>query len=887
MSEVAVRPEGYPAQWEADVVLKDGSVAHLRPIVPDDIPGVRRFHAGQSEESIYLRFFAPLKELSDRDVHRFTHVDYKDRVALVATIGDDIIGIGRYDVVEKDSAEVAFNISDHYQGRGIGSILLEHLAAIAHEGDIRRFVAEVLPQNRKMLNVFREAGYEVSHRFEDGVVAVGFDITPTARSQEVRLAREHRAESISMRRVLYPSSIAVIGASRSPDRVGHNVLANILGAGFTGPVYAVNPEADEVLGLKAYSRIGDIPGQVDLAIVAVPAVQAVHIAKECGKAGVHTLLVASAGFAEAGPDGELLQDKLRRRARKWGMRVVGPSSFGVINNDPAVRLNASLSPTLPSPGPLGLFSQSGALGIAILASAARRGLGLSIFANSGNRADVSGNDLMQYWIDDPRTSVVGLYLESMGNPRKFSRVARHLASTKPVIVVKSGLSAYDAPPGHRIRNTQMPHEAFDSMLNQAGVIRASDVHKLFDIAQLAVSQPLPRGNRVAIVANAHSLGSIAAQSASGHGLEVAHGPVVLPAEATDADFRSALREVLQNPLVDSVLTCFIPPLVVYDEEVVRAVREEAAATDKTVLACFLGMHGVTEQLTAVSERTGATRTVPAYTLPEDAVAALAAVTRYAQWRYRDRGEPAIPADIDRARGVALVERVLERDPQGRTLDIEETTELLSAYGISLWESRRVTTAAGATKAAREIGFPVIIKARNPVVRDQGVPGVAGDLQSEEAVRLAFRSLSTRLGPLATDGFAVQHMANPGVFCVLTALEDPLFGPVVSFSVAGPTTEMLRDISYRIPPLRDVDVADLIDSLESAPLLGGYRGREPVDRGALEDLIARVGALSDDLPEVSVVRLLPVNAWAGGVDVLGAEVVVSPTQLRLEVERRTI
>ena len=433
----------------------------------------------------------------------------------------------------------------------------------------------------------------------------------------------------------------------------------------------------------------------------------------------------------------------------------------------------------------------------------------------------------------------------------------------------------------------MPHEAFDSMLNQAGVIRASDVHKLFDIAQLAVSQPLPRGNRVAIVANAHSLGSIAAQSASGHGLEVAHGPVVLPAEATDADFRSALREVLQNPLVDSVLTCFIPPLVVYDEEVVRAVREEAAATDKTVLACFLGMHGVTEQLTAVSERTGATRTVPAYTLPEDAVAALAAVTRYAQWRYRDRGEPAIPADIDRARGAALVERVLERDPQGRTLDIEETTELLSAYGISLWESRRVTTAAGATKAAREIGFPVIIKARNPVVRDQGVPGVAGDLQSEEAVRLAFRSLSTRLGPLATDGFAVQHMATPGVFCVLTALEDPLFGPVVSFSVAGPTTEMLRDISYRIPPLRDVDVADLIDSLESAPLLGGYRGREPVDRGALEDLIARVGALSDDLPEVSVVRLLPVNAWAGGVDVLGAEVVVSPTQLRLEVERRTI
>ena len=456
IERVSAQSTGAPVEWEADVVLRDGTVAHVRPITPDDAEGIRHFHSRQSAESIYLRFFAPLRELSERDIHRFTHVDHRDRVALVATLDGEIIGIGRYDRIDPGSAEVAFNISDHYQGKGIGSVMLEHLAAIAQEMGINRFVAEVLPQNRKMLTVFKEAGYEVTHHIEDGVVEVSFDISPTEQSKAVQLSREHRAEARSMRTILFPERVAVIGASRREESIGALVMRNILAAGFQGELYPIHRVAEQIQGLKAYPSIHDVPEPVDLAVVVVPAAQAIDVVKDCGKAGVKALLVLSAGFAEAGEEGIRLQEKLRRRVRRAGMRVVGPNSFGLINNDPAVRLNATLASVIPRSGRLGLFAQSGALGVAVLASAARRGLGISVFASAGNRVDVSGNDLMQYWIDDQETDTVGLYLESMGNPRKFSRIARALAAVKPVIVVSSGVSSFAAPPGHRTRVTNVP-----------------------------------------------------------------------------------------------------------------------------------------------------------------------------------------------------------------------------------------------------------------------------------------------------------------------------------------------------------------------------------------------------------------------------------------------
>jgi acyl-CoA synthetase (NDP forming)/GNAT superfamily N-acetyltransferase len=887
MTQAAALPPGYPVQWEADVVLRDGSVAHLRPITPADADAVRRFHAGQSDESIYMRFFAPLRQLSDRDVERFTNVDYDDRVALVATVRGDIIGIGRYDKVTPTSAEVAFNISDAYQGKGIGSVLLEHLAVIAWEEGIDEFTAEVLPQNAKMMSVFGDAGYEVSRRFQDGVVSLRFDIEPTERSEAVRLSREHRSEAVSMRSVLFPDSIAVVGASRDSESIGHHILANILSAGFRGAVHAVNRDAMEVLGLPAHTRVSEIPDTVGLVVVAVPAQEVLDVVADCARAGVRALMVVSAGFAEAGPEGAELQARLLTTARESGMRVLGPNSFGIINNSPDVRLNATLAPQLPPVGRLGLFAQSGALGIAVLASAARRGLGISVFASAGNRVDVSGNDFMQYWIDDESTDTVGLYLESMGNPRKFSRIARRLSATKPVIVVKSGVSSYGVPPGHRARASKVRPEAFDAMLRQAGVIRVENMHQMFDAAQLLTHQPLPAGNRVAIVGNSDALGALTAEACVSWGLQVAHGPVSLPSDARGEQFAAALAAAFADPDVDSVLTCFIPPLVTLDEDVATAVRDAALESDKPCVATFLGMRGVVERLSGRTSD-GREEVVPAYTMPEDAVRALAAATQYAAWRARDHGVPVRPVGIDRGAAEALVDAVLEGAPEGRRLTLEEVTRLLGAYGIELWGSVPVTSVDDAVEAAERIGYPVVVKSVAPLVRHSpGLSGIRVDLRNESQLRDAYEALNEWLAPLSANTFVVQRMATPGVSCVVRSEEDPLFGPVVSFSIAGPPTELLGDIGHRIPPLTDVDVSDLISSVKAAPMLHGHRGAPPVHRAALADLIARVSVLADNLPEVSTLVLNPVNAHPGGVEVLGAEVTLAPTPRRKDTGRRSL
>ena len=881
-------PPGYPSEWEADVVLRDGTVAHVRPIRPSDTDGIHRFHSGQSDESIYLRFFAPLRRLSDADVHRFTHVDYVDRVALVVTLREDIVGIGRYDRIDARSAEVAFNISDHYQGKGIGSVLLEHLAAIARDVGITRFTAEVLLQNRKMLSVFSDAGYDVTRHIEDGVVEVGFDIEPTDSSKAVAMSREHRAEALSVAAILHPRTIAVIGASRRRNSIGSQLLERIVAAGFTGEIHPVNPNVRTLRRRTAYPSVAAVPGRVDLAVIAVPAHAVLEVVDECAEAGVKALLVVSGGFAEEGRDGARLQAELLRRARGAGMRVVGPNSFGLINNDPSLRLNASLAMTLPPVGRVGLFAQSGALGIAVLASAARRNLGISTFGSAGNRVDVSGNDFMQYWIDDDNTEVVGLYLESMGNPRKFSRIARNLALIKPVIVVKSGVSRFGVPPGHRVRRTKARPAVFKAMLKQAGVLRVENVHQLFDIAQLLATQPLPRGDRVAIVGNSTALGTLTADACTSWGLKVAHGPVSLPSEATAAQFRTALAAAFADPKVDSVLTCFIPPLVTNDEDVAAAVRDMAHGADKPCAATFLGMRGVDDGHSSVTGTGGSTQAIPVYAMPEDAVRALAAATRYGAWRSKDHGVPVAPAGINRRIAEDIVETVLAMEPKGRRLTSDESTALLQAYGIDVWTKQEVSTVDEAVAAAEQVGYPVVLKSTAPMVRHQGgTSGVRVDLRTEAALRAAWESLTERLAPLDADRLVVQRMATPGVPCVVTSDEDPLFGPVIGFSVAGLPTELLGDIGYRIPPLTDVDVSELISSVKASPVLHGHRGATPVNRAALADLIARVSVLADDLAEVASLVLNPVNAHPGGVEVLGAEIVLAPAPRRTDPGRRSL
>ena len=882
-------PPGYPSAWEADVVLRDGSVCHVRPIKPSDGPGLHRFHAGQSAESIYLRFFAPLRELSERDVHHFTHVDYVDRVALVATIRDDIIGVGRFDKVDERSAEVAFNIGDSYQGKGIGSVLLEHLAAIARDLGIAEFTAEVLPQNRKMLQVFADAGYAVSRHFDDGVISLHFEIEPTDKSTAVAMSREHRAEAVSVKTLLAPRSVAVIGASHRKRGIGHRFLKNLIAAGFTGSLAAVHPEADEILTVPCYRSIGDVPAAVDLAVIAVPAPSVLDVVDECALAGVKALLVVSAGFAEVDTAGAERQAALVRRARGAGMRVIGPNSFGLINNDPAIRLNASLAKAVPPPGHLGLFSQSGALGVAVLASAARRNLGISTFASVGNRVDVSANDLMQYWIDDDDTRAVGLYLESMGNPRKFSRVARNLGRIKPVIVVKPGVSNYGTPPGHRVRRTKARPEVFDAMLRQAGVIRVDNIHQLFDVAQLVVHQPRPKGNRVAIVTNSDALGSLSAEAALAGGLEIAREPVNLPPDASAQEFRSCLDAAFADPGVDSVIACFVPPLTTMDEDVARAVRAAASESDKPCCATFLGMRGVSDGHASVrGTGEGELPAIPVYAMPEDAVRALCAATQYAAWRRSDHGVAPVIRGINRRLAEDVAETVLSVTPQGRRLSSAEAGDLLTAYGIDVWPIEAVASADEAVAAAERIGYPVVLKSRSHRVRHQrGTSGVRVDLASEHALREAWTSLEGHLTPLDASDFVIQKMAPPGVPTVISSDEDPLFGPVIAFSIAGIPTELIGDIGYRIPPLTDVTVAELISAPKAAPVLHGHRGAAPVDRAALADVIARVSVLADDMPEVASLALNPVNAHSGGIEVLGADITIAPAPRRTDPGRRSL
>jgi acyl-CoA synthetase (NDP forming)/RimJ/RimL family protein N-acetyltransferase len=870
----------YPAHWEADVVLRDGSTAHLRPITPTDSDALQRFHVQQSAESIYFRFFAAMPRLSVKDLHRFTHVDHVSRVAFICLIGEEIVGVGRYDRVDPVSAEVAFHISDHHQGRGLGSVLLEHLAVAARENGVHTFVAEVLPQNRRMIGVFRDAGYEVRHAYDDGVISLSFAIDPTEKSLAVMEAREHRAEARSVGALVNPSSVVVIGASRREGTVGHRLLKDLLSAEFSGRLEIVHPHADRVLGVRAHRRLADVSGPIDVAVIAVPSSAVLSVVRDCAHAGVRGLVVLSGGFAETGRAGLEQQHELVRLARSHGMRVIGPASWGVINADPAVRLNVSLAETLPRPGRLGLFCQSGGLSVSVLDTAARRNLGVSTFLSAGNRADVSGNDCMQYWEEDEATDAVGLYLESIGNPRKFSRIARRLSRRKPVIVVKSGMSGFGVPPGHAVRSTRAPRRALDEMLRQSGCIRAENVNELFDIAQLVLQQPLPVGNRVAVVGNSDALGTLIADACSARDLQVVHGPVSLPPDAGAQEFRSALQDAFADGKVNSVVATFVPPMATRATQVAKALVDVARNSRIPVVACFLGMGGLHKELSAD------VRVIPTYPTPEEAVRALSAATRYGMWRQRDSGTRVAPDGCDRAATEEYVTELLREDPDGFVLSQEQATRLLAGYGVDVWPQIPVGDHREAAAVAAETGYPVVLKTTAPHLRHRvDLGGVRLGIESEAELLEDFSRMKEQLTPLGGRELVVQRMAGSGVACVLSTVEDPLFGPVVSFGLAGDATDLLDDVAHRIPPLTDVDVSDLIRSVRAAPKLFGHRGANPVDVFALKDLIARISCLADDRPEIEELIMNPVVVTEEGLAVLGASVRLRSPQGRTDAGRR--
>ncbi|PCG82912.1 acyl-CoA synthetase [Streptomyces sp. WZ.A104] len=610
----------YPDHWEADVVLRDGGTARIRPITTDDAERLVSFYEQVSDESKYYRFFAPYPRLSDRDVHRFTHHDYVDRVGLAVTIGGEFIGTVRYDRIDDrgrpasapaDEAEVAFLVQDAHQGRGVASALLEHIAAVARERGIRRFAAEVLPANNKMIKVFRDAGYTQRRSFEDGSVHLTLDLEPTEKSLAVQRGREQRAEARSVQRLLDPGSVAVIGTGRTTGGVGRTVLRNLLASGFTGRTYAVNRAFDEGLttldGVPAHRSLGEIDERVALAVIAVPAHRVPEAVADCGEHGVQGLVVLSAGYAERGSEGRELQRELVRQARSYGMRIIGPNAFGIINTAETVRLNASLAPESPARGRIGLFTQSGAIGIALLSGLHRRGAGLSSFISAGNRADVSGNDFLQYFFEDPDTDVALLYLESLGNPRKFTRLARRTAAVKPVVVVKGARHSGTSPPGHAVPVSRIPDTTVSALMRQAGVIRVDTVTEMVDAGLLLADQPLPAGPRVAILGNSESLGLLTYDACLAEGLRP-RPPRDLTTAASPQDFRDALAEALADGTCDAVIVTAIPwvgengEAESGDGEVLAAALRGAAAGGpaKPVAVVHVEIGGLAEALAAAS-----------------------------------------------------------------------------------------------------------------------------------------------------------------------------------------------------------------------------------------------------------------------------------------------
>jgi len=868
-------PPGYPHDWAADVLGSDGRAVRIRPILPADAPKIAEFHSTLSERTKYLRYFGSHDVLSEKELRHMTHVDYRDRMSFVAELGAEIIGVSLYERLPNSSyAEVAFTISDQHQGRGLGSIFLEHLAGAAAECGIDHFEAEVLAENRSMIQVFRRAGYEVSRSFDGSTLHLEFAVDPTEALTAVRNSREAAAEARSVARVLSPTSVAVIGASAQPDKIGHTVLRNLLASGFTGPVYPVNSDSRSVQAIRAYPNVRDIPDDVDLAVVAVPAASMTEVLDDCLSKGVSTLVVISAGFSDAGQEGVVSERKLVHEARAHGMRVVGPNALGVINTAEEVGLNATLARDVPGPGRVGFFCQSGALGIAILAAASRRGLGLSTFVSAGNRADVSGNDLLQYWDTDAGTEVVLLYLESFGNPRKFSRISRRVARNKPVVVVRRAVDDL----GSGVQG--LTARAMKGLYRDTGLIQVDSITDMFDTATLLAYQPLPPGPRMAIVGNSSAAGRLGADSARLQGLTVVD-PVDLGAAAPPEAFHDAIVGALGREDVDCVLTVFVPPVATPPEPYAEAIRTAAARSDsKPVVSTFLAGEGLPEGLTVRDEAGVASRgSIPSYPYPERAVSALVRAWEYAEWLRRPADEPIEFDGVDRKRARQLVATLSQANAGVESFPLTQgqVRQLLDCYGIGIVDYRVVSTADHAVLAADELGYPVAVKAMAENWRrrsDQS--GVRLDVADEQSLRHAFADLASTTG---SHSLHVQRMAPKGIPVTVRVADHPIFGSLISFGLSGMLSDLLEDRAFSTLPVSRTDAEDLLRRPKAAPILDGYAGDPPVDREALVELMGRVSCLVDDIPELRSLTVDPALAAAGGVAVLYAQVELGPEPRR--------
>ncbi|HET8528679.1 MAG TPA: GNAT family N-acetyltransferase [Gaiellaceae bacterium] len=865
-------------QTPLDVILRDGTTLRLRSPEAGDADDLLAFFADLSERSRFLRFHG-FPALTPSLVEPVLEPDWEERGAFLGTLDGRIVAIANYARLrDRRAAEVAFTVGDDFQGRGIGTRLLEQLASAAGAVGIEEFVAEVLPDNRNMLGVFRDAGFDVVRELEGGEMEVRFPIAPTLRYREQVEARDHTAVHASLRPFFEPATVAVIGASPRRGSIGGELFRNVLDADFSGAAYPVNRGGAPVAGVRGYTRVGEIPERIELAVIALPGERVLDAARDALEAGVRALCVISAGFAETGAAGRARQDELLALVRAHGARLVGPNCLGIASS--AVRLNATFAPRAFPEGSIGFSSQSGALGLALLERAESRGLGLSAFVSIGNKADVSSNDLLEWWEEDGRTSLVMLYLESFGNPRAFARIARRVARAKPILAMKSGTtSAGRKAASSHTAALAGSDAAVDALFRQAGVIRSRTLDELVDVAALLSAQPVPRGRRVAVLTNAGGLGILCADACDAAGLELAtlsestreQLAAVLPAEASlenpvdmlgsadDQSYREALPLVLADPGVDAVIVLFVP-VVGVDEDAVGAAISRGArdAGEKTVLCTFLSAKGAPASLRAAAP-------VPAFSYPEAAARALGRAAERGDWLHRPAGVvPELELDRDAA-------RALVRETGDAWLDPAQTRTLLTAYGLPVVPERLAPTPEEAAAAAAEIGFPVVVKTAAAGAHKTESGGVVLDLGDEEAVRTAAARIG---GPVL-----VQKMIRGGAELLAGAVQDPVFGPLVAFGPGGVFAELIGQAQFRLAPLTDLDARELVRNGKAGELVRGYRGAPPADEDALVDLLLRLSQLAEDLPEVAELDLNPVLALPDGAVAVDARVRVARPERR--------
>jgi acyl-CoA synthetase (NDP forming)/GNAT superfamily N-acetyltransferase len=883
----------------ADVLLADGTVACIRPLDPGDEAEVRALHDGIAEESLRLRFFSPSRKAATDYVDHLIGGTGDTVLSLVAVVGGRVRALATAERIDAGKAEAAFLVSDDAHGRGLGSLLLEHLAIASRRLGVTTFVAEVLHENDAMLRVFIDAGFTMTRTAGDGVVEVELDTAATSAMVRAADDREFHAEAESLHPMLYPRSVAVMGVRRAGGGIGGGVLRSIIEGGFQGQVYVIHPDAVEIAGLKTHRSLVEVPASIDLAVVAVPATAAVDAVRDAAAAGVPAVVVISSGFGELGEDGKRMQRDLLRVARENSIRLVGPNCLGILSNDPSVRLNATFNKVVPPEGGLAIASQSGGVGIAMLDVAGQLGLGVHSFVSLGNKADVSGNDLLAAWYDDPGVSAAALYLESFGNAPKFARIARTFAEHKPLLAVVGGRSSGGVRAGaSHTAAAAPPSIGVDALFAQAGVIACHSAEAMARTALLLSQQPLPRGARLGIVSNAGGIGVLVADHADERGLVVPElsaglqatlgtlvngtvgtgNPIDLGAGADASHLAGVVEAVLDSGEVDALIVAVVATSVADPVPVAAAVApaRRRAPDVPVVLVTLGGLEMTADQVPGVTVLTS----------PEHAVEALAQATGYAEWLRQPRTET-VPHDEGRA---AVAEEVAE-DLLGVTaldggtwLEASEVSRLLAPYGLAP-VGEQVTGPDAAAELAERLGYPVVVKvAGRDVVHKTERGLVRVGLASADEVRAAVREFGEELGQ--NDAPVLVQPVVDGVEIALGVVRDSAFGPLVMLAAGGVATNVWKDRAFLLPPIGEADALRALHALRIWPLLDGFRGSPRADVEGLVRLVLALDAVASDVPEIAELDLNPVLVGPGGPVVVDAKVrLAQAAQLDYGVPRR--